>query len=272
MVGQSTTSQLKPQMRTTLNIFQIYFFAIKTSNARSKRHFPSILFSKWTNPKRHFLKTNYRKDISWMGSSWFFIPRISIQHILTKELGMECVCQTLVPHFLLAKEMGVSFSVCSGNLTQISQDPNFLSCHHHRFQCLPSWCIIDNQLHRLLWSWSSLWSAPFKDGRILIKWATTSMESRFTLQLNAAKNTDNIRKMLQIQIVQNSISYKKLSGSICLSIPGVGVGVSKDCHVWNICSGDSGNPDDLGRILKEEFETTIQKWVKWMEACLAANR
>ncbi len=28
----------------------------------------------------------------------------------------------------------------------------------------------------------------------------------------------------------------------------------------------------FGRILKEEFETTIKKWVKRMEACLAANR
>ncbi len=51
----------------------------------------------------------------------------------------------------------------------------------------------------------------------------TVLESRFTLELNAAKNT----KKLQIKIVQNLISYKKLSGCICLSLPGVEVGAPK---------------------------------------------
>ncbi len=53
------------------------------------------------------------------------------------------------------------------------------------------------------------------------------MESRFTLQLKATKNTHFIKKKLQIKIVQNSIIYKKTSGHICLSLPGVVVEAPK---------------------------------------------
>ncbi len=34
-------------------------------------------------------------------------------------------------------------------------------------------------------------------------------ESRFALRLNAAKNTDYIKKMLPIKVAQNKVSYKK---------------------------------------------------------------
>ncbi len=52
-------------------------------------------------------------------------------------------------------------------------------------------------------------------------------ESKFTLGLNAVKNTDYIKKSIQIKIVQNSISYQKLSGHICLPVLGVEVGAPK---------------------------------------------
>ncbi len=53
------------------------------------------------------------------------------------------------------------------------------------------------------------------------------MERRFTLQLTDAKNTYFIKKKLQIKIVQNSISYKKLSESVCLPPSGVEAGAPK---------------------------------------------
>ncbi len=56
------------------------------------------------------------------------IPRISIQRILTKELGMKHVCSTWVLYFLQAKKMRHHHSVCSENLSRISQNRDFLSC------------------------------------------------------------------------------------------------------------------------------------------------
>ncbi len=41
------------------------------------------------------------------------------------------------------------------------------------------------------------------------------------------------QKMLQIKVVENYISYKKLSWHTCLCSPGVELGGSKDCHVSN---------------------------------------
>ncbi len=55
----------------------------------------------------------------------------------------------------------------------------------------------------------------------------TVRESRFTLGLNAAANTYFIKKKLQIKIVQNSFSYKKLSGCICPSLSEVELGAPK---------------------------------------------
>ncbi len=55
-----------------------------------------------------------------------------------------------------------------------------------------------------------------------------------TLEQNAAKITDYNKKMLQIKAVQNLIFYKKVSRCIWLSLPGVKLGGSKNCHVWNI--------------------------------------
>ncbi len=67
---------------------------------------------------------------------------------------------------------------------------------------------------------------------IVLKW-----ESRFTLWLNAAKITNYIRstltkvrlyqKIVQIKVVENLLSYKKVNGRTCLSLPGVELGVRK---------------------------------------------
>ncbi len=43
----------------------------------------------------------------------------------------------------------------------------------------------------------------------VLKW-----ENRLTLGLNTAKNTNYMKKKLEIKIVENSIYYKKLSGRI----------------------------------------------------------
>ncbi len=50
------------------------------------------------------------------------IPRMSIQHILTKELRMMHVCSMRIPHFLQANEMECHCSVCLENQAQISHD------------------------------------------------------------------------------------------------------------------------------------------------------
>ncbi len=39
--------------------------------------------------------------------------------------------------------------------------------------------------------------------------------------------------MLQIRIVQNSISYKKLRECVCPSLPGMELGGFKDYHAYN---------------------------------------
>ncbi len=60
---------------------------------------------------------------------------------------------------------------------------------------------------------------------------SSECESRF-LGLNAAKNTNYVyEKLFQIKAVENLISYKKLSTRTCLSLPGVELGGSHDCHV-----------------------------------------
>ncbi len=53
---------------------------------------------------------------------------MSVQCILTKELGTKGVCSTWVPNFLQAKEMEHSCSVCLENQARISQGPDFRSC------------------------------------------------------------------------------------------------------------------------------------------------
>ncbi len=59
----------------------------------------------------------------------------------------------------------------------------------------------------------------------------TVKESRFTLWLNADKNIHFIKKKALNKNYSELISYKKLSGCICLYLPGVEIGGSKDCHV-----------------------------------------
>ncbi len=58
---------------------------------------------------------------------YLHIPRMSIQHILTKQIRMKQVCSMWVPHLLRAKEMECHHSVSLDNLTQMSQDLDFLS-------------------------------------------------------------------------------------------------------------------------------------------------
>ncbi len=70
-------------------------------------------------------------------------------------------------------------------------------------------------------------------------------ESRFTLELNAAENTNYIKKLLQIKVVENKISYKKVRGCVCLSSLGVNLRGLQDCHVWNIIMYGNGKVDSL---------------------------
>ncbi len=58
-------------------------------------------------------------------------------------------------------------------------------------------------------------------------------ERRFTLMLNAGKNTDYIKKCFEQKLLELNF-YKKLSESISLSPSGMELGESKDCHFWNI--------------------------------------
>ncbi len=52
-----------------------------------------------------------------------------------------------------------------------------------------------------------------------------------TLGFNTAKNTDYYKKKILVEVVENLIPYKKLSGRTCLSSPTVELGGSKECHV-----------------------------------------
>ncbi len=68
------------------------------------------------------------------------------------------------------------------------------------------------RLQRLVWSkYYYVW-----------KWQIT-----YKLELNAAKNTHHIKKMLKIKVVRNWISYKKVCERICLSTLGVEQGARK---------------------------------------------
>ncbi len=53
-------------------------------------------------------------------------------------------------------------------------------------------------------------------------------KTQFPKRQNPAKNIDDIKKMFQIKVLQNLISYKKLSWRICVSPSGVEQGGSKD--------------------------------------------
>ncbi len=58
-------------------------------------------------------------------------------------------------------------------------------------------------------------------------------ENKFTLGMKAAKNTNNIKKFQIKIIVQNLISYRKLTGCICLAIPGMELMGLNDWHGRN---------------------------------------
>ncbi len=58
-------------------------------------------------------------------------------------------------------------------------------------------------------------------------------KNRLTLGVNTAKNTNYMKKKVEAKVVENSISYKKVSGRPCVSPPSPRVELrsSKDCHV-----------------------------------------
>ncbi len=51
--------------------------------------------------------------------------------------------------------------------------------------------------------------------------------------------------MLETRIIQSQISYKKLTECISPSSPGVELGASKDCNLWNIVSTGMGKLTDF---------------------------
>ncbi len=60
--------------------------------------------------------------------------------------------------------------------------------------------------------------------------------------------------MFQIKTVQNLISYKKVSGPICLSLPGVGLGGWKDCHIYyNVLKWESSFTLDLNTAKNTDY-------------------
>ncbi len=56
-------------------------------------------------------------------------------------------------------------------------------------------------------------------------------ENRLTLGLNTAKNTGFMKTILEVKVVENSISYKKVSRRMYLFPPGVELGGLKDSKV-----------------------------------------
>ncbi len=69
-------------------------------------------------------------------------------------------------------------------------------------------------------------------------------ESKFTLGWMLKKHR-LYGKIFQIKVVENYISYKKLTGRTCLSPPGVERGGSKYWHVWNIILYWNGKADSF---------------------------
>ncbi len=56
-------------------------------------------------------------------------------------------------------------------------------------------------------------------------------ENRLTLRLNTVKNTDYMKKSLKQKLLRIQFPTKNWSGRIRLSLSGVELGGSKDCHV-----------------------------------------
>ncbi len=53
------------------------------------------------------------------------------------------------------------------------------------------------------------------------------------------------QKLFQTEIVKHSISYRKVSGRVCLSPPGGELQVSKDWHFQNITMDENGKVSSL---------------------------
>ncbi len=59
-----------------------------------------------------------------------------------------------------------------------------------------------------------------------LKYNVLKWKNRLTLGISAAKNTDCMKKKLELKVVKNSIPYKKLSERTCLSPP--------QCGAWGL--------------------------------------
>ncbi len=73
-------------------------------------------------------------------------------------------------------------------------------------------------------------------GNVLFQYVFLSNNgiSKFTIGLNATKNTHINKKKLQIKVVWNWILYKKVRERICLSPRGVELEGSKNWYGWNV--------------------------------------
>ncbi len=70
------------------------------------------------------------------------------------------------------------------------------------------------------------------------------------------KNYQSYQKIVQIKVVRKWISYKKISERIYLSPPGVELGVSKNCHFWNIIMYWNGKVDSLQGSMLPKISVT----------------
>ncbi len=66
---------------------------------------------------------------------------------------------------------------------------------------------------------------------LYLKYKVLKWENRSTLGLNAAKNSDYMKKKLELKVVENSIPYKKLRRHTCLFPLNVELKDRENCHV-----------------------------------------
>ncbi len=74
------------------------------------------------------------------------------------------------------------------------------------------------------------------------------------------------RKMLQIKVIQNWISRKKFHERICLSLPWVELGGSKDQYVWNLIMYRNGILDSLWSSTLSKISTLWKKNLSCLES------
>ncbi len=107
--------------------------------------------------------------------------------------------------------------------------------------------------------------SPWSGARGLERLASSNYYSEgkqkitFNLGLNAAKNTHGIKKKLQIKVVQNWISYKKVRECMCLSPPGVELWGSRDTHLWKIIMYKNGEVDSVWAPMPPKIHIASKK-------------